>query len=278
MDWFKHKTASLDDPDFNAILDEFGSDGYMMFFGLLEIYGREFSNTNSDGFLKVRLAFVARKLRKSSAKVRKFLNFCGKLINKPRFVYSIDGAMLSYKVPDFIDLASNWTKRQTKTPTEAPTEAPTAIRSRSRRRIKKKNKEGPPKPPWNTSPILKYPDWLNISLWLEYKKHRKEIKAGMTELAETKALNKLERFVKAGYSQEEIIDETIAQGWKGLFLPSGKTGKQEIKPTTYAQAQDAERRQMVKMLKEIRNDGKPESDSRGTAQTTHLLPHGEKVD
>ena len=53
------------------------------------------------------------------------------------------------KVPKFIDLASNWTKR---TPTEAPTEAPTAIEveeKRSRREvdIKKKpiKKKNPPK-------------------------------------------------------------------------------------------------------------------------------------
>ena len=127
MEWFKHKTGSLDDPDFNAILDEFGSDGYMMFFGLLEIYGKEFSSTDSDGFLNIRLAFVARKLRKSSAKVRKFLNFCEKSISKPRFVSHLNSPVLRYKVPDFIDMASNWTKRKKKTPTEVPTEVPTAI-------------------------------------------------------------------------------------------------------------------------------------------------------
>lgn len=127
MEWFKHKTGSLDDPDFNAILDEFGSDGYMMFFGLLEIYGKEFSSTDVDGFLNIRLSFVARKLRKSSAKVRKFLNYCGKSISKPRFVYSINGSVLSYKVPKFMELASNWTRRPENQPTEVPTEVPTAI-------------------------------------------------------------------------------------------------------------------------------------------------------
>lgn len=124
MDWFKHKTGSLDDPDFSAIIDKFGSDGYMMFFGLLEIYGREYSNIDSDNFLSIRLAFVARKLRKSSAKVQKFLNFCGKSISKPRFEYRIDGDILVYKAPDFIQLSSNWTIRNKKLPTEAPTEAP----------------------------------------------------------------------------------------------------------------------------------------------------------
>lgn len=124
MEWFKHKTGSLDDPDFNLILDEFGSDGYMMFFGFLEIYGKEYSNVDSDGFLHISSGFVARKLRKSSAKVKKFLSFCQEKLNKSPWEYSLNGNSISYKVPKFIDLSSNWTKRKHGRPTEAPTEAP----------------------------------------------------------------------------------------------------------------------------------------------------------
>lgn len=141
MEWFKHKTGSLDDPDFNLILDEFGSDGYMMFFGLLEIYGREYSDVDSDGFLHISSGFVARKLRKSSAKVRKFLNFCQKNLKKTPWEYSVNGNSISYKVPKFIDLSSNWTKRQHNTPTEAPTEAPLKKRTTEEEERSKKKKE-----------------------------------------------------------------------------------------------------------------------------------------
>lgn len=207
MEWFKHKTNSLDDPDFSAIIDEFGSDGYMMFFGLLEIYGREYSNTDSEQFLNIRLAFVARKLRKSSAKVRKFLNFCEKLISKPRFEHSINGVILSYKAPGFIELSSNWTKRKEEQPTEAPMEAPTAIRSRSR--SKKKNKEKD----------IQYPEWLDLDLWKTFITHRNGTKPKLSHHAEILNINKLKKLIDKGHDQTEIINQTIERGWKGLFEP-----------------------------------------------------------
>ena len=217
MEWFKHKTGSLDDPDLNAILDEFGSDGYMIFFGLLEIYGREFSNTDSDGFLNIRLSFVARKLRKSSVKVKKFLSFCEKSINKPRFVYSINDFMLSYKVPDFIDLASNWTKRKKPMPTEAPTEAPTAIEVEEEVEEEIDKKEP-----------IEYPSWLNLSLWKEFKKYRTRIKAPLTDHAEKLCLADLNRVIGEGHRQDEIVNQTIMSGkWKSFFPVKNKS--KEIK-------------------------------------------------
>ena len=216
MEWFKHKTGSLDDPDFNAILDEFGSDGYMMFFGLLEIYGREFSNTDPEGFLSVRLAFVARKLRKSSAKVEKFLSFCGKSINKPRFIHSINGTVLTYKVPDFIEMASNWTKRTKQTPTEAPTEAPTAIEVEEE--VEEERDKEKKKP-------IEHPSWLNLPLWKEFKKYRTKIKAPLTDHAEKLCIADLKKVIDSGHDQGRIINQTIMSGkWKSFFAVKGKIG------------------------------------------------------
>ena len=42
MKWFKHISDSLDDPFIFDLLDQFGADGYLIFFGVLEIYSREF--------------------------------------------------------------------------------------------------------------------------------------------------------------------------------------------------------------------------------------------
>ena len=127
MEWYKHKTCSLDDPDINQIMDEFGDAGYVMFFGFLEIYGREFNNRDETGFLWLNLNFIARKLRKNSAKVEKFLNFCEKHLSKQRFIVEYNKKRVGVKIPDFIDYSSNWAKRRYNTPTETPTETPTAI-------------------------------------------------------------------------------------------------------------------------------------------------------
>lgn len=62
-------------------------------------------------------------------------------------------------------------------------------------------------------------------------------------------------------------------GWDDeLRLPKKKP--KHLEPQTYAQAQDAERRLMVKMIKEMDNDGDEKSDSQGVDETPRLLPHG----
>ncbi|MCP3684307.1 MAG: DUF4373 domain-containing protein [bacterium] len=126
MHWFKHQTASHDNPDISDAMDEFGDAGYSVFFILLEIYGKEFSRL-SEGKLTVSLKFLSRKLRKSSGKVKQILNFYSK---RQKIVYEIEDKYVTLEIPKFLEITSNWTKRQsnqeTPLPTEAPTEAPTA--------------------------------------------------------------------------------------------------------------------------------------------------------
>jgi len=127
MDWFKHNTGSLDDPDLADAVDKYGDAAYLFFFGVLEIYGREFSRLK-DGWLIISLTFLRRKLRKSSAKVEQMLNVYRE---KNRILSEISGDAVRIKIPKFIELASDWSGRYARkvsaTPTEAPTEAPTAI-------------------------------------------------------------------------------------------------------------------------------------------------------
>ena len=52
---------------------------------------------------------------------------------------------------------------------------------------------------------------------------------------------------------------------------------QKIRPTTYAQFQDVERRSIPKIIKEMRSAGKSEGDSGGAPQVEHILPGGEEV-
>ena len=119
MRWFKHEVGTMDDPDFISMIDEFGDAGYVMFFGLLEIYAKEFKDVDEDGFLDIPLTLARRKLRKNRVKIEKFLHFCQESLKKPRFYYRLNGTRLSYKVPKFIKLASNWTVRQESLPTES---------------------------------------------------------------------------------------------------------------------------------------------------------------
>ncbi len=121
MEWFKHKTASLDDPDICDFMDEFGDAGYVMFFGLLEIYGREFNKLDDSGFLTLNLNYISRKLRKTSAKTASFLRHGATLKRFTLKDFNGKPKMVTFKISGFLDIASNWTKRQHRRPTEVPT-------------------------------------------------------------------------------------------------------------------------------------------------------------
>lgn len=62
-----------------------------------------------------------------------------------------------------------------------------------------------------------FPRWLNQELWEEYKLHRKDLKRPLTPRAEKMAINRLARLIDKGSDQEEIIEQTIANGWIGLW-------------------------------------------------------------
>lgn len=119
MEWFKHKTASHDDPDISDAWDKFGDAGYTVFFVMLEIYGQEFGHLK-DGWLSISETFLRRKLRKSSTKARQILNFYSE---RHRIEVDTDATTIRIRIPTFMDLASNWTRR----PSRGTSDAPTAI-------------------------------------------------------------------------------------------------------------------------------------------------------
>ncbi len=63
MKWFKHITDSLDDPFIFELMTKYGSDGYVVFFGILEIYSREFK-TELGWKLSVTRDYLKKKLCK----------------------------------------------------------------------------------------------------------------------------------------------------------------------------------------------------------------------
>ena len=295
MKWFKHDTGSFEDPDFNSILDEFGDAGYVMFFGLLEIYGAEFINVDPDGFLKVPFSLVRRKLRKNRVKIELFLNFCQESLSKPRFIYHSNGKSLSYKVPKFIHLASNWTSRQNNQPTEVPTEVPTAIELEvdiDKDKVSKDTFVPPPQCP-HVDIINMYhnilPEMPKIKVWDDTAK--KWLRSRWKEDPERQNLSWWGNYFTyirtspflMGLKKDWMADlrwlvrtQNFTKVCNGVYHKD--TQPHDIQPKTYAQAQDLERRMMVKMLKESQqNADNQKSDDGGIVQTPHLLSHVKEV-
>lgn len=69
----------------------------------------------------------------------------------------------------------------------------------------------------NDMPTL--PDWLDKELWESFLQFRKELKSKMTDHAQELAIRKLEKWRAAGHDPKEIIENSIINGWKGLFEP-----------------------------------------------------------
>lgn len=65
--------------------------------------------------------------------------------------------------------------------------------------------------------LIGMPDWLPKEKWDDFKKHRKSIKKPMTAKAEELALSKLLRLRFDGNDPIEVIDNSIINGWSGLF-------------------------------------------------------------
>jgi hypothetical protein len=72
------------------------------------------------------------------------------------------------------------------------------------------------KPDNSVEPVDK-PDWLPTKEWEEFKQHRKSIKKPMNPLSEKKLILKLERLKNNGCNIVEILNESIMNGWSGVF-------------------------------------------------------------
>lgn len=105
MKWYKHISDSLDDPFIFSLMDEFGSDGYLVFFGILEIYAREFRT--EDGWkLTEKFSFFRHKLHISSSKLEKILSKIWK------WEIEYDGNMISIFIPKFRELMDESTLKK----------------------------------------------------------------------------------------------------------------------------------------------------------------------
>jgi len=72
------------------------------------------------------------------------------------------------------------------------------------------------------------PKEINPTAWEEFEQHRKEMRQPLTDLARTKAQNIIKHLPYE--QQEQIINNTIQNRWKGLFLEkSNGTHKEPVK-------------------------------------------------
>ncbi|MGS5037865.1 replication protein [Escherichia coli] len=102
-----------------------------------------------------------------------------------------------------------------------------------------KTKENINKPPISPKKVsqkfdpleTELPDWLSAETWLSWVTYRKEIgKSIKSKQSVTQAINVLSRSLEKGYTPVEIINQSIASGWQGIFEPKTPKGKSQPRP------------------------------------------------
>jgi hypothetical protein len=69
-----------------------------------------------------------------------------------------------------------------------------------------------------------YPDWLDMDLWTDFKRYRShKDKRPLSEQSEKVNITKLKSIMDMGYSQKDIIEETVSRNWSSFFEPKNRS-------------------------------------------------------
>ncbi|RLC34414.1 hypothetical protein DRH14_03075 [Candidatus Shapirobacteria bacterium] len=100
--------------------------------------------------------------------------------------------------------------------------------SSKRKEIKEKKKEKVNSPSSKKKSMKEkeeLPFWLNEKIWEDFRAHRVALKKKMTPQAEKMLIRKLDRLRQSGNDPTQVLEESIANGWQGVFeLNPLKTG------------------------------------------------------
>jgi hypothetical protein len=91
--------------------------------------------------------------------------------------------------------------------------------------LKEKKGATAPKEKTNDSGSLELPDWLPAKDWQAFVDHRKKLRRPMTAEAQRRAIARLDAFRQRGIDPAYVLDETIANGWQGLYEPKNGIDK-----------------------------------------------------
>lgn len=79
---------------------------------------------------------------------------------------------------------------------------------------------------------LALPEWIPIEQWQAFIEMRKRMKAGLTDRAVMLAIGELEKLRAQGFAPAAVLDQSVANGWKGLF-PIKSRGRASPVPGGY---------------------------------------------
>lgn len=112
MKWFKHLTGSLKDVMISDLISTFGGDGYLVFFGILDLMAEDFDIEN-PGEKSFSIHYLTKNLQVSRQKFVKILTFLQNFPKKKgKIFHVIEGDIIHLSCPRLKDLADEYTKKQ----------------------------------------------------------------------------------------------------------------------------------------------------------------------
>ena len=109
MKWFKHISDSLDDPFIFDLMAQHGDAGYVIFFGILEIYAREF-HPEDEWKLTISWDYLRSKLHRTRNK--QIENILRSIQIKNKWDIVLSDNEVSIYIPKFKELLDDWTSRK----------------------------------------------------------------------------------------------------------------------------------------------------------------------
>jgi hypothetical protein len=219
MKWYKHISDSLDDPFIFDLINLYGADGYLVFFGILEIYSREFK-TEDKWKLNVTQSYLTQKLHKRQStlvvKILKHIKNSGKWD-----IELIDSQVVIF-IPKFQELLDDWSQRKLRSCSEVTPKILKLNKNKIKEeRVKNKEKDNKPKG------VFVIPEWIPEETWKAYLEVRNKKRAAKTDYSLNLIIKELEKYP----NKLEILNQSIKNGWIDMYpLKENKTnGKPFIK-------------------------------------------------
>lgn len=223
MKWFKHLTNASSDEFMQSIIDEFGLEGYARWWLILETIAEKM-----DGSDRCSVAYPWSKwqsiLRGKRNKLETFLERLG---NKSKINLKSSENILEIECPKLLIFRDEYSKKSG----QSPDSTPDNVLSKNKDIRVKRRSKSPLSPKGEKSKVdkfdfstLVYPLILNRSKWDEWLENRKTNGKRVTLIAARKQIAFL-----AEYSPEQqclIIDQSIMNGYTGLFPPKGGSNGQ----------------------------------------------------
>jgi len=234
-DYFSHDADASSDEKIVYLESLFGHTGYALYFKFLE------RMTRSEGFKiqwnEIKKGIYAKEFGISVTEIDRFITECcrqeikafiieNNLLFSPGLIARLTPLLekREYNRQKYIEKKQIVSISETEKANSA-----TELTQSKEKKSKEKN-------------IYIYPDWLNLSLFNDFKKMRTKIKKPITtDRTIDGLLNKLKSIIDSGYPQEKVIQQSIDHCWQSFYEPKNGTspaGQTNITDQYYKVAAD----------------------------------------